>query len=114
MKELPIHAVLFLLALGFLTWKALSFIRPQNQHTLRSVAILVLGDIGRSPRMMYHAKSFAENNFETDLIGYYGVFSSRVLSHLALISCPRLETDPSTRAPSQTSSTLSSRLTHGF
>ncbi|KAL9716021.1 mannosyltransferase [Leucoagaricus gongylophorus] len=72
MKELPIHAVLFLLALGFLTWKALSFIRPQNQHTLRSVAILVLGDIGRSPRMMYHAKSFAENNFETDLIGYYG------------------------------------------
>jgi len=86
MKELPIHAVLFLLALGFLTWKALSFIHPQNQHTLRSVAILVLGDIGRSPRMMYHAKSFAENNFETDLIGYHGVFPSQVLSHLALIS----------------------------
>ncbi|KAF5355663.1 hypothetical protein D9756_003970 [Leucocoprinus leucothites] len=79
MKEPPIQVVkdvlpnlLFLLVLGLLTWKALSFFRPRNQHTLRSVAILVLGDIGRSPRMMYHAQSFAENDFETDLIGCGG------------------------------------------
>ncbi|PPQ98912.1 hypothetical protein CVT24_003543 [Panaeolus cyanescens] len=39
---------------------------------MRTVAILVLGDIGRSPRMMYHAKSFAEMGFVTDLIGYAG------------------------------------------
>jgi len=89
MREIPIHSVfpgvLFLLALGFLTWKALSFVRPRNQHTLRSVAILVLGDIGRSPRMMYHAKSFAENDFETDLIGYGGVLSFQVVSSTLFI-----------------------------
>ncbi|KAJ3576271.1 hypothetical protein NP233_g535 [Leucocoprinus birnbaumii] len=79
MKEPPIQDVkdalpdfLFLLVLGLLAWKAIAFLRPRNRHTLRSVAILVLGDIGRSPRMMYHAQSFAENDFETDLIGYGG------------------------------------------
>jgi len=63
--------VLFLLSL---TW---IFLRPRNQHALRSVAIVVLGDIGRSPRMMYHAQSFAENGFVTDLIGYGGLSLSK-------------------------------------
>ncbi|KXN89805.1 Chitobiosyldiphosphodolichol beta-mannosyltransferase [Leucoagaricus sp. SymC.cos] len=79
MKEPPIQDVknvstdlLFVLVLGWLTWKTWSFFRPRSQHTLRSVAILVLGDIGRSPRTMYHAQSFAENDFKTDLIGYGG------------------------------------------
>ncbi|KAK0232871.1 mannosyltransferase [Armillaria fumosa] len=59
----------------WLSWKFLHlylFFRPRDQHSLRSVAILVLGDIGRSPRMMYHAESFAENGFETNIIGYSG------------------------------------------
>ncbi|KAJ7451178.1 mannosyltransferase [Mycena latifolia] len=56
----------------WLTWKIWAFLKPRNQHSLRSVAIVVLGDIGRSPRMMYHAESFAENEFFTDLIGYAG------------------------------------------
>ena len=47
-------------------------LRPRNEHSLRSVAVLVLGDIGRSPRMMYHAQSFAENGFVTDIVGYGG------------------------------------------
>jgi len=116
MKEIPIHSVfpgvLFLLVLGFLTWKVLSFVRPRNQHTLRSVAVLVLGDIGRSPRMMYHAKSFAENDFETDLIGYGGMLSFQVVSSALFIPLHRLKANPSTRTASQTSSTLSSRFTN--
>lgn len=55
----------FLLAL----WQ---FVRPRGKPTLRTVAILVLGDIGRSPRMMYHAESFAKLGFDTFLIGYKG------------------------------------------
>lgn len=62
----------------WLTWKTLSFFKPRNQHTLRSVAIVVLGDIGRSPRMMYHAESFAENGFFTELIGYGGTKLTRL------------------------------------
>lgn len=39
---------------------------------LRSVVIIVLGDVGRSPRMMYHAESFAKLGFDTYLVGYQG------------------------------------------
>ncbi|KAJ1975907.1 mannosyltransferase [Dimargaris verticillata] len=34
------------------------------------VTVLVLGDIGRSPRMQNHALALAENGFEVDLVGY--------------------------------------------
>ncbi|KAF3920219.1 hypothetical protein AA313_de0206642 [Arthrobotrys entomopaga] len=34
------------------------------------VAVLVLGDIGRSPRMQYHAISLASHGWGVDLIGY--------------------------------------------
>lgn len=46
--------------------------KVQQTPKLRSVAILVLGDVGRSPRMMYHAESFAKLGFDTYLIGYKG------------------------------------------
>lgn len=36
------------------------------------VQILVLGDIGRSPRMQYHAISVAKRGAFVDLIGYRG------------------------------------------
>ncbi|KAJ7596827.1 mannosyltransferase [Mycena floridula] len=68
------NAIAVLLALFLLgtSWQLYKYLRPRDRHSLRSVAILVLGDVGRSPRMMYHAESFAENNFETRLIGYRG------------------------------------------
>ena len=52
--------------------------RGKGPPAKRTVAILVLGDIGRSPRMMYHAESFAKHNFETYLIGYGGELSCYV------------------------------------
>ena len=36
------------------------------------VQVLVLGDIGRSPRMQNHALSIAKNGGVVDLIGYNG------------------------------------------
>ena len=41
--------------------------KPPKHHT---AIILVLGDIGRSPRMMYHAESLAQHGWETIMIGY--------------------------------------------
>uniref|UniRef100_A0A1A9WU51 Beta-1,4-mannosyltransferase n=1 Tax=Glossina brevipalpis TaxID=37001 RepID=A0A1A9WU51_9MUSC len=35
-----------------------------------NVCIVVLGDIGRSPRMQYHACSLLEHNYNVDIIGY--------------------------------------------
>lgn len=36
----------------------------------KSAIVLVLGDIGRSPRMMYHAKSLASHGYRTKVVGY--------------------------------------------
>ncbi|KAJ2081396.1 mannosyltransferase [Coemansia sp. RSA 988] len=38
----------------------------------KRIAVLVLGDIGRSPRMQYHALSLADAGHHVDLIGYAG------------------------------------------
>eukprot|EP00586_Coscinodiscus_wailesii_P018854 CAMPEP_0172514152 /NCGR_PEP_ID=MMETSP1066-20121228/257756_1 /TAXON_ID=671091 /ORGANISM="Coscinodiscus wailesii, Strain CCMP2513" /LENGTH=240 /DNA_ID=CAMNT_0013294697 /DNA_START=68 /DNA_END=786 /DNA_ORIENTATION=- len=36
------------------------------------VAVIVLGDVGRSPRMQYHAISLLQNNYRVTLVGYCG------------------------------------------
>lgn len=38
-----------------------------------AVQVLVLGDIGRSPRMQYHAISIAKHGAEVAIIGYQGI-----------------------------------------
>ena len=38
----------------------------------KCVYIVVLGDIGRSPRMRYHALSFAKEGYFVQMIGYGG------------------------------------------
>ena len=43
-----------------------------NSISRSRIQILVLGDIGRSPRMQYHALSVAKHGAPVDLIGYQG------------------------------------------
>ena len=38
-----------------------------------SVQVVVLGDIGRSPRKQYHALSIAKHGGSVDLIGVHGI-----------------------------------------
>ncbi|XP_055387699.1 chitobiosyldiphosphodolichol beta-mannosyltransferase [Condylostylus longicornis] len=38
--------------------------------TRKRACIVVLGDIGRSPRMQYHAQSLLQENFNVEIIGY--------------------------------------------
>lgn len=45
---------------------------PSSPGSVR-VQVLVLGDIGRSPRMQYHALSIAKHGGAVDLIGYNGM-----------------------------------------
>ena len=49
--------------------------------------IVVLGDIGRSPRMQYHALSFAAEGFDVTMLGYGGMnpFKSQLFRELKLI-----------------------------
>lgn len=39
-------------------------------NSKRNICVIVLGDIGRSPRMQYHVKSLLHHDFNVDLIGY--------------------------------------------
>ncbi|CAG8493997.1 5470_t:CDS:2 [Paraglomus occultum] len=43
-------------------------LRPRTPH----VTLVVLGDIGRSPRMQYHALNFARNECWVDFVGFDG------------------------------------------
>jgi beta-1,4-mannosyltransferase len=45
--------------------------KPEDEH----VQVLVLGDIGRSPRMQYHAISLVKTGRKVDLIGYKGPYT---------------------------------------
>lgn len=47
---------------------------PEDESKSRvDVQILVLGDIGRSPRMQYHATSIVKQGGYVQLIGYCGI-----------------------------------------
>jgi beta-1,4-mannosyltransferase len=67
---LRVVAVFVSLLLVLFTVRACQYVKRPPK--LRSVAVIVLGDVGRSPRMMYHAESFAKLGFDTYLIGYRG------------------------------------------
>lgn len=41
-----------------------------GEEKKKNVCVVVLGDIGRSPRMQYHAQSLIREGFNVDIIGY--------------------------------------------
>ncbi|XP_074136548.1 chitobiosyldiphosphodolichol beta-mannosyltransferase isoform X1 [Sminthopsis crassicaudata] len=60
--------ILLAVALGSLlrVWRA------RKRPRVRSACVVVLGDVGRSPRMQYHALSLAQRDFDVTLLGYSG------------------------------------------
>ena len=60
-----------------------------------SMQVVVLGDIGRSPRMQYHALSIAKLGGRVELIGYIGSCSTRLIDAVYGIQLtPVPETEP--------------------
>jgi beta-1,4-mannosyltransferase len=57
----------------------LLYVLPFSHKKAKRVAVLVLGDVGRSPRMQNHAVSLARAGWQVDLIGNRGIFT--VLYH---------------------------------
>ncbi|XP_045893033.1 chitobiosyldiphosphodolichol beta-mannosyltransferase isoform X2 [Micropterus dolomieu] len=81
----PIAALLvvFYAAGSPLTWRTVSLavvtvlaslwlrrLRRRDAGTDRRVCVLVLGDIGRSPRMQYHALSLSKHGFSVAFVGF--------------------------------------------
>ena len=44
--------------------------KNRQSSSLKRICVVVLGDVGRSPRMQYHALSFAKEGYHVDLVGY--------------------------------------------
>lgn len=61
---LALALLLPMLLLGL--WK-----RRRQTGRARHVLVVVLGDVGRSPRMQYHALSLAQSGFSVTLLGFY-------------------------------------------
>src|SRR4051812_476361 len=53
-------------------------------------AIVVIGDVGRNPRMQYHARALALNGVDVDLVGHQGVALPKFLTDQPRISIHRL------------------------
>ena len=65
--------------------KLFRHVQTSRRNGSKSIAIVVLGDIGRSPRMLYHATSFAERGFRTYIVAYSGAFMGGPSSGFSLI-----------------------------
>lgn len=65
---LTVSSILIIL-ISWLLWTRRSRINIRDK---KRVCIVVLGDIGRSPRMQYHALSFMNEGYFVDIIGYFG------------------------------------------
>ena len=49
------------------------FVWKNNKPNGKNVCVIVLGDLGRSPRMNYHCLSFANAGYNVKFIGYKGL-----------------------------------------
>lgn len=49
------------------------WLRGRKDPSKPRICVLVLGDIGRSPRMQYHALSCAKAGFRVDMVGFGGM-----------------------------------------
>lgn len=47
-------------------------LRRRDGGTDRRVCVLVLGDIGRSPRMQYHGLSLSKHGYSVTFVGFSG------------------------------------------
>ncbi|XP_029692370.1 chitobiosyldiphosphodolichol beta-mannosyltransferase [Takifugu rubripes] len=64
------RATVVLLGLIGMASLSLRRLRQRNGGTNRRVCVLVLGDIGRSPRMRYHSLSLSKHGFSVTFVGF--------------------------------------------
>ena len=65
-------AVSFLVLAALIAFLFLTALRWREQKGDKIVMVVVLGDVGRSPRMQYHCLSLVQHNYTVELVGYDG------------------------------------------
>lgn len=68
---------LIVLVSSLLLWR----LRQRDDGTGRRVCVLVLGDIGRSPRMQYHALSLSKHGYNVTFVGFLGKITAQQQSY---------------------------------
>lgn len=68
-----LFACVFLLCSCGLAFLLLAAIRWRGQSGQGLVQVVVLGDAGRSPRMLYHCLSLVQQSYTVDLVAYGGM-----------------------------------------
>lgn len=86
--------LIFLASLPILCYLKNLYLQRRLRSDQKNVCVLVLGDIGRSPRMQYHAISFAREGFTVDVIGYPGSPPMREITENKLIRIHYLRSLP--------------------
>ena len=56
-----------------------------SAHEGQVATVVVLGEVSRSPRMRYHARSLAEHGFRVNLVGYGCIHLFRFSLHSSLL-----------------------------
>lgn len=85
-----------------LLWLSVRALRHRDAGTERRVCVLVLGDVGRSPRMQYHALSLSKHGYSVTFVGYLGnnqhtarhiicIFKHNIFTHLSKYSIGKEE-----------------------
>lgn len=62
---LPVGVVVFIFILA-------RGLKSRDEFAHLNVCVLVLGDVGRSPRMQYHALSLSKHGYNVTFIGFLG------------------------------------------
>ncbi|AGO12912.1 AaceriADL338Cp [[Ashbya] aceris (nom. inval.)] len=65
-----IWTTLLYVGLPFMLYWAVPYLFYHNKTKSKRIAIYVLGDLGHSPRICYHARSFSAAGWEVELCGY--------------------------------------------
>lgn len=61
-----------LVVVAGLLWLSVRLLWLRDAEPERRVCVLVLGDVGRSPRMQYHSLSLCRHGYTVTLVGYLG------------------------------------------
>ena len=59
------------------------------------VGVVVLGDLGRSPRMQYHVMSLISHGYEVDFIGYKGTALPDTINNSDMVKVVHMRPVPS-------------------
>ena len=82
-----LFATTFLLLSVLLSLLLLAGIKYRNDAGEDRILVVVLGDVGRSPRMQYHCLSLVQQDYNVDLVGLRGVCVSAYVEQLCIVFC---------------------------